>query len=111
MSRKKQSAPQFWLSRTGSLVAASAGALLWLYAARARPSRDIPYAGALLLGPMITLLSLTGAAEPKVLWSLRPEGKKLPFKYQLMGGAAALLGLVISAYMAYRADPLLSMER
>jgi hypothetical protein len=103
--------PDDWrLSRLGAAVMGGCGLLLWTYGWVARPSRDILFLAALMLGPMVALLGIGGAIEPRVLRSLRPEGKGLPARYQVIAGVLALGGLAVSAYRIARVYPLLGMR-
>jgi hypothetical protein len=102
---------QDWrLSRVGAGIMCLGGVVLWAYSFMAQPSRNPIYLGALMLGPMCALLGLGGSIDLRILRSLRPEGKQLPFTYQAIAGVLALGGLAISAIRVYQVLPALGLR-
>jgi hypothetical protein len=57
------------------------------------------------LGPIVLLLGIGGAVEPKVLWALGKYGEHLPAKYRIIGGCLGGVGLLLALALIFLIYP------
>ena len=88
--------------RTISALLCGAGLVALIVNHFIAKSGQVIYLFPVFLGPMGVFLGAGGIVDPNIVWSIGKYGKHLPVKYKLAGLGLALLGVCVSAFLAFR---------